>query len=55
MPIILVFIGTIFFAIGVTMIVMSNWAARFFYGPRMNDVASGPSPEGGAAFGRTRS
>ena len=55
MPIILVFIGAIFFAIGVAMIAMSNWASRVLGEPRVTDGASRNAPEGGAAFGRTHS
>lgn len=54
-PIILCFIGTIFFAIGAAMIAMSNWASRVLDAPRLADVAIRPSSEVGTAFGRTHS
>ena len=51
MPIILGFIGTIFCAIGIFMIVMCNWASRVFGRPMA--AVSRPAPEASAAFGRT--
>ncbi|MCA6115956.1 DUF3592 domain-containing protein [Bradyrhizobium sp. WSM 1738] len=53
MPIILGFIGTIFFGIGTFMIAMSNWASRVLKAPPSTDGASGSAPESSAAFGRT--
>jgi hypothetical protein len=51
MPIILSFIGTIFCAIGIFMIVMCSWGSRVF--GRQIAVVSPPAPEASAAFGRT--
>ena len=55
-PIILGFIATIFFAIGIAMIAMSNYASRILdQPPHLTDVVSRPAPERSAVFSRTRS
>jgi Protein of unknown function (DUF3592) len=51
MPIILGFIGTIFCAIGIFMIVLCSWASRVFNQPTA--AVSRPAPEASAAFGST--
>ena len=51
LPIILSFIGTIFCAIGIFIIVMCSWASRVFDRPMA--AVSRPAPEASAALGRT--
>ena len=55
MPIILSFIGTIFLAIGVGMIVMSNWASRVIDQSALPDAVSRPGPERRAVLNGPRS
>ena len=55
-PIILSFIGTIFLAIGIAIIAMSNWASRVLDGPaRPSDVVREPAPERRAVLNGTQS
>jgi hypothetical protein len=55
-PIIVGFIGTIFLAVGIAMIAMSNWASRMLdQPPRRSDVVGRPGSERRAVFNRTHS